>query len=236
MVQDEFENPGSINVGFGNSISATSSSVFERGRFYEEYFARRNERLKRKKGEIGDEKKKKTVYDLGVKVESANKRDVKGLRKSVLSTPMATMDRRENQRYFLRSSIKENKKPPLPVNSQKSGLGEEEKEKREREEREREREREKARRRSSRVPPPPPIVVAAARRLRRSSARCLRPRASASASASSPPEYYAPSSPSSSSFLLLLLLLLPPSSLIFLLLLQTKTKTKTKIKTASFRV
>ncbi|CAL5418569.1 unnamed protein product [Camellia sinensis] len=123
MVQDEFENPGSINVGFGNSISATSSSVFERGRFYEEYSARRNERLKRKKGETGDEKKKKTVYDLGVKVESAKKRDVKGLRKSVLSTPMATMDRRENQRYFLRSSIKENKKPPLPVNSQKSELG-----------------------------------------------------------------------------------------------------------------
>ncbi|KAL7207291.1 hypothetical protein ACSBR1_029284 [Camellia fascicularis] len=122
MVQDEFENPGSINVGFGNSISATSSSVFERGRFYEEYSARRNERLKRKKGETGDEKKKKTVYDLGVKVESAKKRDVKGLRKSVLSTPMATMDRRENQRYFLRSSIKENKKPPLPVKSQKSGL------------------------------------------------------------------------------------------------------------------
>ncbi|GMP52190.1 hypothetical protein CsSME_00018104 [Camellia sinensis var. sinensis] len=123
MVQDEFENLGSINVGFGNSISATSSSVFEKGRFYEEYSARRNERLKRKNGEIGDQKKKKTVYDLGVKVESAKKRDVKGLRKSVLSTPMTTMDRRENQRYFLRSSIKENKKPPLPVNSQKSGLG-----------------------------------------------------------------------------------------------------------------
>ncbi|XP_028114455.1 uncharacterized protein LOC114312430 [Camellia sinensis] len=123
MVQDEFENPGSINVRFGNSISVTSSSVFERDRFYEEYSAIRNERLKRKNSEIGDEKTKKTVYDLGVKVESAKKWDVKGLRKSVLSTPMATMDRRENQRYFLRSSIKENKKPPLPVKSQKSGLG-----------------------------------------------------------------------------------------------------------------
>ncbi|GMP44487.1 hypothetical protein CsSME_00013401 [Camellia sinensis var. sinensis] len=112
MVQDEF-----ANVGFGNTSSAISSPLFERGRFYDEYSARRNERLKRKKGETGVEKK--TVYDLGVKVESAKRRDSKrfgGLRKTVPSTPVMT-GRTENQRYLLRSMTK---KPPLPVNFEKS--------------------------------------------------------------------------------------------------------------------
>ncbi|KAL3617742.1 hypothetical protein CASFOL_038063 [Castilleja foliolosa] len=103
-----------------------SSPMFERGRFYDEYSARRNERLKRKKGcETAYEKK--PSYDLGVKVESAKKRvesanKFNGRRKSLgvvaAATPVA--ERRpeaRTPRYSLRSSAaaKENKKPPMPV-------------------------------------------------------------------------------------------------------------------------
>uniref|UniRef100_A0A5B7B9D7 Uncharacterized protein n=1 Tax=Davidia involucrata TaxID=16924 RepID=A0A5B7B9D7_DAVIN len=116
MVHDGFGNSDSGNVGFATTLNAISSPLFERGRFYDEYSARRNERLKRKKGEVGDERK--SVYALGVKVGSAKRRDSKkleGLSKSIPSTPMT--DRRENPRYSLRSSSsKENKKPPLAVN------------------------------------------------------------------------------------------------------------------------
>ncbi|XP_052202274.1 uncharacterized protein LOC127808015 [Diospyros lotus] len=114
-VQDEFGNAGSTNAGFANNAGAISSPLFERGRFYEAYSARRNERLKRKKGETGDERKS-AAYDLGVKVESAKRRDSKrleALKRSVASTP-ATADRAEKPRYLLRSMTKENKKPPLP--------------------------------------------------------------------------------------------------------------------------
>ncbi|XP_057468967.1 uncharacterized protein LOC130758153 [Actinidia eriantha] len=122
MVEDEFGNAGSGTVGFGNTSGVVSSPLFERGRFYDEYSARRNERLKRKKGETEDEK---TAYDLGVKFESAKRRDSKrvdGLRKFVSSTPVME-DRRENPRYLLRSMTKENKKPPLPVTFEKSVAG-----------------------------------------------------------------------------------------------------------------
>ncbi|PSS31198.1 Capsid polyprotein [Actinidia chinensis var. chinensis] len=120
MVEDEFGNADSGNVGFGITSGVVSNPMFERGRFYDEYSARRNERLKRKKGETGNEKK--SLYDLGVKVESAKRRDSKridGLRKSVYSTPVMA-DQRENPRYLLRSMTKENKKPPLPVTFVKS--------------------------------------------------------------------------------------------------------------------
>ena len=93
------------------------------GRFYDEYSTRRNERLKRKKGKTEDEKK--TAYDLGVKVESAKRRDSKRvdeLRKFMSSTPVME-DRRENPRYLLRNMTKENKKPPLPVTFEKSVAG-----------------------------------------------------------------------------------------------------------------
>ncbi|GFZ10523.1 hypothetical protein Acr_21g0011220 [Actinidia rufa] len=123
MVEDEFGNASSGNVGFGNTSGVVLSPLFERGRFYDEYSARRNERLKRKKGETEDEKK--TAYDLGVKVESAKRRDSKivdGLRKFVSSTPVME-DRRENPRYLLRSMTKENKKPPMPVTFEKSVTG-----------------------------------------------------------------------------------------------------------------
>lgn len=129
MVENEFGDPEMGNAAFGSKSSgiSMSSPLFERGRFYDEYSARRNERLKRKNGEIGDDERKKTAYGLGVKVESAKKRDSKrleGLRKSVFSTPV-TADQRENPRYLLRSMTKENKKPPLPpMNFEKSvGVG-----------------------------------------------------------------------------------------------------------------
>ncbi|KAB2093499.1 hypothetical protein E1A91_A02G100500v1 [Gossypium mustelinum] len=110
-VRDEFGNGETEAAGLGEKtvLSVTNSCpVFERGRFYEEYSARRNERLKRKKGETQNESK--TGHHLGVTVESSKRRGsskkLESLRKSVeIQTP----------RYLLRSMNKENKKPPLPV-------------------------------------------------------------------------------------------------------------------------
>lgn len=120
-VQEEFGNGNSTNAGISSSVD--SSTLFERGRFYEAYSARRNERLKRKKGETGEEGK--TSYNLGVTIESSKKRDSKkleNLRKSVSAA--YSVDRSENPipRYSLRSLSKENKKPPLAVNYEKSVL------------------------------------------------------------------------------------------------------------------
>lgn len=134
MVHDEFGNGDSTNAGVGKSLSTNSSPLFERGRFYEEYSARRNERLKRKKGgsETGDEGKT-TPYNLGVRatVESSKRRDsrkLESLRKSVSAA--YSVERSENPRYLLRSMSKENKKPPLPFavnNYEKSVLASERK-------------------------------------------------------------------------------------------------------------
>ncbi|CAK7346034.1 unnamed protein product [Dovyalis caffra] len=116
MVRNEIGNGESTNGGIGKSLSANSSPLFARGRFYEEYSARRNEKLKRKKGDTGDDVK--TPYNLGVTVESSKRRDTKkleSLRKSVSAA--YSVERNENPRYMLRSMSKENKKPPLPVYS-----------------------------------------------------------------------------------------------------------------------
>ncbi|KAK9270173.1 hypothetical protein L1049_025749 [Liquidambar formosana] len=112
MVQSEFGNEDLGSVGFASTIDVSSSPLFERGRFYDEYSARRNERLKRKKIETGDEKE--TVYDLGVKVETAKRRDSKkfeSARKS--ASAIYSLERSENP-------SKENKKPPLWVTAEKS--------------------------------------------------------------------------------------------------------------------
>ncbi|CAF2340809.1 unnamed protein product [Brassica napus] len=71
-----------------NLAADSAPLVFERGRFYEEYSARRNERLKRKNG--GEES---VVKRRGTTVETTE------------------------PRYSLRSMsmTKENKKPPLPL-------------------------------------------------------------------------------------------------------------------------
>lgn len=49
MVNDEFGNENLTGARMNKRMSGNSSPLFERGRFYELYSARRNERLKRKK-------------------------------------------------------------------------------------------------------------------------------------------------------------------------------------------
>lgn len=125
MVRMELGCIESEGNGVGDKLSVNSSSLFERGRFYDEYSARRNERLKkRKKAETVAEVK--TPYNLGVTVESSkrqsSKKLVNSLRKSVSAAYSA--ERSETApRYLLRSMMKENKKPPLPVNLEKSMIG-----------------------------------------------------------------------------------------------------------------
>ena len=67
MVQDTLR--GSATT----SQSDTGNPLFERGRFYEEYSAIRNERLKRKRGECGVEKQTPSKQYLGVRMESAKR-------------------------------------------------------------------------------------------------------------------------------------------------------------------
>ena len=107
---------------YASARPATTSPLFERGRFYEEYSARRNERLKRKKGyQKGEEGNAKTAYNLGVTVESAKRgssRKIGSVRKSISAAVSASVG--ETPRYMLRSMSKENKKPPLPLYAEQS--------------------------------------------------------------------------------------------------------------------
>ncbi|XP_022874002.1 uncharacterized protein LOC111392842 [Olea europaea var. sylvestris] len=121
MVRQEFgTSDENMDAEFDNGVLSTNRSpLFERGRFYEEYSARRNERLKRKKGEVEGHKKKPT-NNLGVRIESAKKFD-SGRRMAVAATPMMVQREAATPRYSLRSSTrKENKKPPLPMNVENS--------------------------------------------------------------------------------------------------------------------
>ncbi|KAK6939074.1 hypothetical protein RJ641_032582 [Dillenia turbinata] len=108
MVQEELGTTATKNAEISSNLNDNPlNQLFERGSFYEEYSAARNERLKRKKSETGCQIQKKTPYKLGVTVDSAKRKDTKklesSLRKSVDRAP----------RYLLRSSTRENKKPPL---------------------------------------------------------------------------------------------------------------------------
>jgi hypothetical protein len=130
MVRDEFgkeESNNANNGGVSNSLSANSSPVFERGRFYEEYSARRNERLSRKKSE-DSRNERKSVYNLGVTVESAKRgstsKKLESLRKSVSA---AYSLEPPTPRYMLRSMSKDSKKPPLATTFGKSVIGSERK-------------------------------------------------------------------------------------------------------------
>ncbi|KAJ8467955.1 hypothetical protein OPV22_030507 [Ensete ventricosum] len=84
--KEEFQSCG--DVGAAVSVSSGGgcrSPVFVRGRFYELYSARRNERLKRKKGEMSE---KSVAEDPGMAVELARRRRVPkkaeaGVRKSM---------------------------------------------------------------------------------------------------------------------------------------------------------
>lgn len=127
MVREELGKANSDNSAFADSHTMNSSILFERGRFYDEYSARRNERLKRKKGVTGDDGKA-SVYNLGVTVESAKKsgsKKLESLRKSVSAA--YSVERSETPRYMLRSMTKATKKPPLPSNFEKSILAVEKK-------------------------------------------------------------------------------------------------------------
>ncbi|CAE6225779.1 unnamed protein product [Arabidopsis arenosa] len=125
MVKDEFaeeENrKKSRDAGFGSnleSLATNSVPVFERGRFYEEYSAKRNERLRRKKGEEAVEGGvvKGTPYNLGVNHEPmTNKRRGTAKKESIKKT-VVSMVETSIPRYSLRSMTKENRKPPIPLN------------------------------------------------------------------------------------------------------------------------
>ncbi|KAJ4967289.1 hypothetical protein NE237_019138 [Protea cynaroides] len=110
MVEDGFG-----NTDFSTIVSPNPTSLFERGRFYEEYSARRNERLKRKMcGETAEDSSRSV---LGVVIESGKKRASKkydSVRKSVPTDFEGT----QIPRYSLRSRAKENN-PIIPVNPPK---------------------------------------------------------------------------------------------------------------------
>lgn len=122
MVREGLGKMDSENIVFANSFGVDSGILFERGRLYDEYSAKRDERLKRKKR--GDYCKA-SAYKLGVAVESAKKsssKKLESLRKSVSVT--CPMERSEAPRYMLRSMTKGNKKlPPLPLIFEKSTTG-----------------------------------------------------------------------------------------------------------------
>ncbi|XVE69616.1 hypothetical protein DITRI_Ditri10aG0004400 [Diplodiscus trichospermus] len=128
MVRDELGHGETENSSFGEaSLSTNCTPLFERGRFYDEYSARRNERLRKKKCETGFESK--TTYNLGVTVESSKRRESKkleSLRKSVSAAYSVERSEIQTPRYLLRSMTKENKKPPLVANKM-SVLGTEKK-------------------------------------------------------------------------------------------------------------
>ncbi|KAI7724524.1 hypothetical protein M8C21_023978 [Ambrosia artemisiifolia] len=115
MVQDTLWGSATTNQ------SGNERPLFQRGKFYEKYSAIRSERLKRKRGESVVEKKTPCKQYLGVRVESAMKKPME-VKKFESARKMATplMERRQTattQRYSLRSSCKENKKPPLAMSS-----------------------------------------------------------------------------------------------------------------------
>ncbi|KAI3465441.1 hypothetical protein Pfo_022104 [Paulownia fortunei] len=124
MVHQEIGAGDDTTLNGGAFGGAPRSPLFERGRFYDEYSARRNERLKRKKGEM-EGYEKKPAYDLGVRVESAKKREASkfdsrrktaAVAVAAAATPVAERRDARTPRYSLRSSTsKENKKPPLPL-------------------------------------------------------------------------------------------------------------------------
>ncbi|XP_047324706.1 uncharacterized protein LOC124928215 [Impatiens glandulifera] len=107
--------------------------LFTRGRFYDEYSARRNEWLKMK--QIGEGDEEKTMgFDKEVDLESEKRRDLKKFNDSkslIPRTPLierrgnVNMNQNSNSRYMLRSMTKEMKKPAssLPPLGSTSSVG-----------------------------------------------------------------------------------------------------------------
>ncbi|ESQ41940.1 hypothetical protein EUTSA_v10014687mg [Eutrema salsugineum] len=119
MVEKEFAEEEDLKSRAAGSnlenLAANSVPVFERGRFYEEYSAKRNERLRRKRGggDVALEGLvKATPYNLGVNHEpmTTKRRGGTTSKKKAVSMVETT------PRYSLRSMTKENRKPPLPLN------------------------------------------------------------------------------------------------------------------------
>ncbi|XP_068646578.1 uncharacterized protein [Aristolochia californica] len=109
MVENELGCSG-LSKPFSVSRSGISTPLFERGRLYDEYSARRNERLKRKKAETGDDQSAMDHAAFNVefgKRKAAKKTET--LRKSVPAN--FSIPRREGLRSSVRLS-KENKQPP----------------------------------------------------------------------------------------------------------------------------
>ncbi|KAF4388527.1 hypothetical protein CsatB_007988 [Cannabis sativa] len=130
QVRVEFGNEAeNLKLKTGALSNPSSSMIFERGRFYDEYSARRNERLRRKMGiQTGEVRSvSKSTQNLGVNFESAKKtsastsKKIGSLRKSI-SAAYSAEKTMETPRYMLRSMSKENKKPPLPLYSEKSAI------------------------------------------------------------------------------------------------------------------
>ncbi|XP_077246318.1 uncharacterized protein LOC143886266 [Tasmannia lanceolata] len=119
MVKDEFGNNG-FGSAFANTESTISSPLFERGRLYDVYSARRNERLKRKMLETEEEM---NVHESGVStVEFGKRRNAKKIDSLRKSVPVNfSVGRREGLRSSVRLS-KENKKPGLSMNGERSEI------------------------------------------------------------------------------------------------------------------
>ncbi|CAL5205529.1 unnamed protein product [Lathyrus oleraceus] len=132
MVNNQFGKPDPEEAAFTDSCNAKSGVLFQRGRLYDEYSARRNERLKRKQEITVNEVNTTSIKPpkvppshraLGVNVESGKKintaRKLGSLRKSVSAAYSAEVS--ETPRYMLRSRSKDNsKKPPLASRMDKS--------------------------------------------------------------------------------------------------------------------
>ncbi|XP_076951786.1 uncharacterized protein LOC143625300 [Bidens hawaiensis] len=118
MVQENLWRPATKNQ---SANAHNNNPVLQRGRLYDEYSARRNERLKRKRGE--PETKNKTppskLY-VGGRIESAKevKKNESGRK---MATPAAATTA-TTTRYSLRSSCKENNKPPLAMRFERSSI------------------------------------------------------------------------------------------------------------------
>nr|XP_043631533.1 uncharacterized protein LOC122602984 [Erigeron canadensis] len=93
MVQDNLGGSATTNQ---SANAHNGNLMFERGRLYYEYSARRNERLKRKRGDYDAEKKIPSKQYLGVRVESA-KKGTREVRKCEIARKMAMpmVERRE---------------------------------------------------------------------------------------------------------------------------------------------
>ncbi|CAF2369190.1 hypothetical protein HID58_045537 [Brassica napus] len=117
MAEKQFAEEADVKIRAAAAASdlehmAAESSVvpdFERGRFYDVYSARRNERLKRKKGgEEEDAVVKGTLYNLGVDPMPTKRRGTFKKKKAMVETTTTP-------RYSLRSTVTKDNKKPLSV-------------------------------------------------------------------------------------------------------------------------